>query len=220
VLVISDNELICSLNLTAALNAAGAAVVANGYHSGTAALTASNNIVTLATGTFTQADVGKVIEQSGNTDIPANTTIAAVLSPTTAVMSANANNTVAANAAITVAIGYQSGSIPATGANLGTTLTGSTGAFTQADVGRYVTGTNVGTNAVVVSVNDTGTTATLSVPNGGSVTSVTLSSGNPVPDGAYNLTVVSNAANNAALTDNTYSQTILSSESVFTVAPF
>lgn len=220
VLVISDNELICSLNLTAALNAAGAAVVANGYHSGTAATTASNNIVTLATGTFTQADVGKVIAETGNTDIPANTTIAAVLSPTTAVMSADAVNTVAANAAFAVTIGYQSGSISATGSNTNYTLTGSAAAFSQADVGRYVTGTNVGANAVVVGVNDTGTTATLSVANTGAVTSVTLSSGNPVPDGAYNLTVVSNAANNAALTDNTYSQTIVSSESVFTVAPF
>jgi hypothetical protein len=220
VLVISDNELICSLNLTAALNAAGAAVVANGYHSGTAATTASNNIVTLATGTFTQADVGKVIAETGDTDIPANTTIVAVLSPTTAVMSANAVNTVAANAAFAVTIGYQSGSISATGSNTGTTLTGGTGAFTQADVGRYVTGTGIGANAVVVSVNDTGTTATLSVANTGAVTTVTLSSGNPVPDGAYNLTVVSNAANNAALTDNTYSQTIVSSESTFTVAPF
>jgi hypothetical protein len=220
VLVISDNELICSLNLTAALNAAGTAVVANGYHAGTAATTANNNIVTLATGTFTQSDVGKVIAQTTGSDIPANTKIVAVLSPTTAVMSANANNTVTSGSAFAVNIGYQSLSISATGSQNGTTLTGSTSAFSQADVGRYVAGTGVGGNAVVVAVNDTGTTATLSVPNSNAVTSVVLSSGNPVPDGAYNLTVVSNADENAAASDTTYSQTVISSESIFTVAPF
>jgi hypothetical protein len=73
---------------------------------------------------------------------------------------------------------------------------------------------------VIVAVNDTGTTATLSVNTGGTVSSVTVSSGNPVPNGAYNLTVVSNADENASATDPDYSQTIISSESIFTVAPF
>jgi hypothetical protein len=218
VLVISDNELICSLNLTAMLNRAGAAVVANGRRSATANVTSGNNIITLATGSFNANDVGETVtDQAGITNIPANTTILAVLSPTTAVMSVDAAAT--SSSALTVDIGYQR-TATSTGSNNGTTLTGNAATFTQADVGRAVTGTNVGTNAVILAVNDTGTTATLSVSNTGSVSNPAVSSGNPVPDGAYNLTVVSNADEDANTSDDDYTQTIVSSESIFTVASF
>ncbi|HEY7272681.1 MAG TPA: IPT/TIG domain-containing protein [Actinoplanes sp.] len=217
VLVISDNELICSLNLTAMLNGAGSAVVSSGRHTATTIPTSGSNIVTLASGSFNANDVGEAIVESGNTNIPANTTILAVLDPITAVLSADASAT--PNSAITVTIGYQR-TATSTGANNGTTLTGNAGTFTQADVGRAVSGSNVGTNAVILAVNDTGTTATLSVSNTGSVSNPAVSSGNPVPDGAYNLTVVSNADEDANTSDDDYTQTIISSESIFTVASF
>jgi hypothetical protein len=221
ILVISDNELICSLNLTAMLNAAGSAVTASSYRSVQASVTANSNIITLSgTARFTANDVGEPVVESGNGSIPANTTIAAVLTATTAVMSVDASTT-PSNPPIAVTLGSQSNAITVTGSNNGTTLTGSNGDFSQADIGRAVTGdSDLGANAVIVAVNDTGSIATLSVPNGGAVTSVTLESGNPVPDGAYNLTVVSNAAADAAATSQTYTQTVLSSESIFTVAPF
>ena len=92
--------------------------------------------------------------------------------------------------------------------------------FSQADVGRHASGTGVGTNAIVLAVDPTGATATLSVANSGTPSAVVLSSGNQVPDGAYNLTVVSNAVENAALTDVDYAQTVVSSGSIFTVAPY
>jgi hypothetical protein len=221
VLVISDNELICSLNLTAMMNTAGTGVVASGYRSiATASVTQNSNIITVSgSARFNANDVGEPVVQSVGTDIPANTTIVAVLSPTTAVMSANAAST-PSSPPITVTIGSQSSSITAAGTQSNFTVQGNAGVFSQADIGKAVTGTNVGTNAVVVAVNDTGTTATLSVANAGAVSAVTLESGNPVPDGAYNLALVSNAANNAAATDQNYTQTIVSSESTFTVAPF
>ena len=217
VLVISDAELICSLNLTAALNAAGATVVPSGYHSGTAT-TAGTNVLTLATGALTQADVGKPVAGANLTNIPASTTIVAVLNPTTAVMSANALTTQATPFAVN--IGYQSGSITAAGTSGNYTVTGLANVFSQADVGRHATGTGVGTNAIVLAVDPTGATATLSVANSGTPSAVVLSSGNQVPDGAYNLTVVSNAVENAALTDVDYTQTVVSSGSIFTVAPY
>ncbi len=60
--------------------------------------------------------------------------------------------------------------VTVTGANLGTTLTGSAGAFAGVQLGATVTGTNVGAAAVVTAI--TNTTVTVSVANTGSVTSV------------------------------------------------
>jgi hypothetical protein len=224
VLVIGDNELVCSLNLTTALNPGGTAVAPTVYRTTpTATVAASSPVVTLSTGTFGPNDVGEPISDASNTNIPAGTTILAVLSPTTAIMSANSNGVQATPFAVTV--GYQSSATTVLGASGAYTIGGgalgtTAGVFTQADVGRVVAGTNVGTNAVVVAVDPTGTTATLSLANTGAVSSVTLSSGNPVPNGAYNVTIVSNAAANAATTDDTYHQTVISSTSTFTVAPF
>jgi hypothetical protein len=142
----------------------------------------------------------------------------AVLSPTTAIMSQGA--TLGASGVATT-IGYQSSSLTASGTSGNYTVTGTAGTFTQADVGRAVTaGSNIGVNPVVVAVDPTGATATLSVAHTGAVSAITLSSGNPVSNGAYNLTVVSNADENAANTDPDYKQTIISSGSTFTVAPF
>ncbi len=221
VLVISDNELACSMNLTAALDNTGAAVT-NGVHTGMANTT-TNNLLTFTTSVLSQGDVGKAVGDSGNVKISSGTTIAAVLSPTVAVMSANAAATTSGTA-VSVTIGSTSSSITiTTGAISTNTIAGAAGIFSQSDVGKYVTGTNTGTDPVVLSVNDTGTTATLSVSNTGAVTAVTLSSGNPVPSGAYNLTVVNNAATNAATATNLtipYMQTVISSGSTFTVAPF
>jgi hypothetical protein len=221
VLVFSDNELACTMNLTVAMNAAGT-LTPNGYRTASDAVTTvSSNIVTSATAAFTQADVGKDLTPTvDNTKIAANTTILAVLSPTQAVMS---NTSVAAGTAIAVSIGYTRTAVAVTAAS-GNTVTGASGAFLQADVGRYVTGTGVPANTVVLSVNDTGTTATLSNATTVSAPStVDLSSGNPVPNGAYNITVVSTGSTNAATAVNPtipWSQTVVSSGSTFTVAPF
>ncbi len=217
VLVVSDTELICTLNLTSRLDAAGA-IASNGYRSVTDAVTtATNNIITSATANFTQSDVGKTLVQSGNTNIAANTTIVAVLSPTQAVMS---NNSVAAGTAITAAIGYRSTSGTATTAIGSNQLTA--GTFTQADVGRAVSGTGIPANTVITAVNSAGTTATISnaATAAGTAVALTVTSGNPVPNGAYTLTVVSNGANNAESTDENYTQSVVSSGSTFTVAPF
>jgi hypothetical protein len=217
VLVISDNELACTMNLTATMTAAGTGVMANGYHSATAT-SAGTNVLTLSTGTLTAADTGKTVAETSNTDVPANTTILAVTSPTTAVLS----NTLTTNATpYAVTIGYQGNAITiTTGASGDNTITAAAGSFSQADIGRYPTGSGVGTNAIITAVDGAGGVATLSVANSGTVSTVTLTSGNAVPNGAYNLTIVSNAANGAAVSDPAYSQTTVSSTSTFTVAPF
>jgi hypothetical protein len=223
VIVISDSELVCNVNLTGALDATGAPAYTN-YRTGvTATATASSSLITLTASTFSPNDIGQPIVQASNTNIPAGTTIVALNSPTTAVMSAAATSATPTNP-ISVTIGSQSTVTGVNGtAGLYTLAAGSANSFSQSDVGKSVTGTGVGTNAVITAVDPTGTTITVSVANAvGGVTaaSLTLGSANPVPDGAYNMIVVSNGALNAANTDTGYNQTVISSGSTFTVAPF
>jgi hypothetical protein len=228
VIVISDNELVCNVNLTGALNAAGTATFTSYRAAVSVDLTASSNVVAInatavALGvTFNPNDIGKPISDAA-TNIPAGTTIVAITSPTTAVMSAAATALPTITNPVSVSIGTQVAGTAVTGTSGEYTITATTpGSFTQADVGKAVTvATGLGSNTVITGIDPAGTVATLSVANSGAVSgSATLSSGNPVPDGAYNMVVVSDAALNAANTDTTYKQTVISSGSTFTVAPF
>ncbi len=220
VIVITDSELVCSLNLTGALDNTGTASYTN-YRAGVAAgVTSASNVLTLTSATFNPNDIGAPVVQASNTNIPAGTTIVAITSPTTALMSANASSTAAS---ITVTIGTTGTATVTSGAQDAFTVTGAANAFSQANVGSAISGTGIGTNAVITGVDPTGATATLSVANSAAIsgsTTATLTSGNPVPDGAYNITVVTDGALNAATTDTTYNQSVISSQSTFTVAPF
>lgn len=228
--VVTDTELFCTLQLNQRRNAAGTFVLPAARGAVSAAViddivtTAGSPIITSAAeAQFTQADVGTpIVGVAGNTVIPAGTTIVSVSSPTTAIMSANALLT-GTTTSVDIGGPLRSG-IGGTLAN-GNQITLTTG-FTQADVGRVITGAGIPTGSTITAVNNAGTVVTLSqaytTPGAISGSNGAVSAPSPVPNGAYTMTVVStgalNAATNPAVTD--YSQSVISSGSTFTVAPF
>ena len=301
VLAISDEELICTLQLNRRLNnTATGPFDSIGYNNSLTtdvSTTAGSRIITSTAGKFNANDVGQPIVQSGNSNIPQYSTVTSVLSPTKAVISAPASAT--SGSAFTAVIGNSVAVHTFTGALTTTagspTVTVSSGAFTRADIGRVFSsntpgipagttivavapggasatlsaaanastqytlanvtvgagattiassaiatgdaGAVVGPNTVGIPVGTTisavgspGTSGTLSAAavGGGTTASLalnkpvtaTLYAAAPVPDGSYNLVVVSNGAPDAALVDPDYSQTDVTSSSAFTVASF
>ena len=225
--VVTDTELFCTLQLNQRRNAAGTFAMPS-LRTPTADLhtTAGSPIVTSATAAFTQDDVGAPIKgtlSAHETDnIPANTTIVSVTSPTTAVMSANALLT-DTTLAFTVG-GVVRADLTGVTVTGGSTTIAKTSGFTSADIGRVVTAAStasIAAGTTIVAVAADGNSATLSKPatiDGPSTVSFYAPS--PVPNGVYNLTVVSNGALDAASTVTNYSQSIVSSGSMFSVAPF
>jgi hypothetical protein len=300
VLAVSDQELVCTLQLNRRLNNTATGPFDSVAYSNTlttdVSSTAGSKVVASASGKFSPNDVGQPIVQAQNTNIPAGTLVSAVLSPGRAVIS---NPAVSTGSAFTATIG---GNLPArqpaSGVNTttgSTTITAAPGTFTRADIGRVVNGSVavipngttitavapggaaatlsgpavastqytlanvttadgsttissvaiaatdqnaiVGPNTIGIPVGTTisavgtpGTSGTLSAPavGGGTTGSLALSrpvslslyAAAPVPEGAYQLVVVSNGAPDAAMTDPDYFQTDATSSSVFTVAPF
>lgn len=178
--------------------------------------TAGSTTVGLAPGAFTRDDVGRIL--TGATGIPGGTTI-------TAVAPGGASATLSAPATASTAGTLANVSIT----DGSTTLTGTTIAATDANsvIGANALGIPPGTTITAVTP---GTSATLSAAavGGGTAASLPVNrpvSGNlyaaaPVPDGSYNLVVVSNGAPDAAATDPDYFQTNVTSSSAFTVASF
>lgn len=309
VLPISDEELVCTLQLNRRLDATGAPFNPATYTKTTTTLAsdigtaAGSRVITSVGGKFSADDVGQmIVEDGGPTHIPATTTITSVLGPNRAVISAPASQN---GSTLTAAIGLVpvhgfTNTVIATADS--TTVSLASGAFTGADVGRVFNATSgIPNGTTIVAVAPGGASATLSAPasnpnpnvvtvnvttanNSNSITvasgalaaadvngvigansigipvGTTISSltGNPVtgavlsanasnslgtvggpvsitinravngslfpaasvPSGAYSLTVVSNGALNAETTDPDYFQTAITSSSVFTVGPF
>lgn len=215
-LPVSDVELVCLVDLTATLDSAGIAVP-SGVHSTTVTAEKGSAVVTAAAAAFTQADVGRPIADTDQSVVPTGTTIIAVLSSTSAMLSQKALDD---GDAVTVTIGVMH-PVTATAPAQSWTLTGTSGTFSQADIGRYVVAdAGIPAGTFVTAVNAAGTTATLSNATAAAVTAATLVTPNQVPSGAYTVTVVSNGAANASSTDSGYSQSVVSSAATFTVAPF
>jgi hypothetical protein len=227
ILVITDNELICTLTLNRRLNAAGATFNSITH---TTALTGANTtlgsrVITITAGNgFTMDDLGQPIYESTPTNFGPNTTIAAVLSPTRALLSQNA---IATGAAFAATIGARAVRTPAdvTFTSGSTTVTSATaGTFTSADLGRVISGvTGITAGTTITGIGAGGNTATLSAPT----TAAQAAPGNlamfaaaAVPNGAYNLTYVSNGEIDAPSTQTNFTQSAVSSSSTFTVAPF
>jgi hypothetical protein len=178
--------------------------------------TAGSTTVTLSSGSFTRADVGRVLNNVAG--VPAGTTIVAVApSGTSATLSAPATtgSTTTVNG-VTVADGA-------------TTINSTS--LTAADNGGIIGPNSLGipVGATISAVNAAAGTATISAAavGGGSGSLTTghpvggsLYAGAGVPDGAYNVVVVSNGAPDAVLTDPGYRQTDVTSSSTFTVASF
>jgi hypothetical protein len=224
VLVISNEELLCTLPLNhtydraAVANASAAALTA-------AAARTSRNVTTVTGSTsitstnaaFTQNDVGLPVSATGITA----TTIASVQSATQATLAAaaSADGTVA-----DMSVGGARSAITGTVASDRKTITGTSG-FTQADVGRAISSTNGSfpANTTITSVSADGTTvgvsdaSTMMTP--AQVTDIVVTPSTPVSNGAYSITVV----NSGALDANdsaSYQQSIISSGSTFTVSDY
>lgn len=228
ILVLSDTEVICNLNLARRMNAAGTAVLA-GPSPATAASAAANIATTVGSRVvigdgapaFTEDMIGLTIVETGSANIPPGTTVVDVLSDTTAVLSANATGVTAAADVQYLAPVMKTGTF--TTAAGSANLTASTATFTSADIGRYVIAGGVPAGHAIVSI----TSPTVAVmTNGTGVTAVGPAAGSllsqyvPVPEGPYNLTYISNAAVDAVGSDPSYVQSMVSSVSTFTVSSF
>jgi trimeric autotransporter adhesin len=224
VLVISDTQLVCSLQLNRRLTAAASpalydAAAYNHTPATTIETTNGSRYITAATGSFNMNDVGQPIAHA---NIPANSTITAVISPTLALISAAATVSTSGTPVTPTFGGALRTTGTLTASSGATALTGTAGEFTSADIGRTIgTLTGVAAGTTITGISATGDRATLSAATTGSVNGAApLHAPSAVPNGPYTLTFVSNGDVGASLTDNDYNQSVVSSSSTFTVAPF
>lgn len=216
VLVVSDTEVLCSLNLSNSLTAAGVAALNRTL---TVTATTGTKTITSATGGFTSTDVGSAIAVPSATPF-VNQIIASVQSAYQATLTTAAIATATAVATITPHTA-PTGTIATSTSSA--VLTGAAGDFVAGDVGRAVSGTGIAAGATIIAVAADGSTATMSANAtavGAAVADITIAAGVPVPSDAYNLTVVSNGAVGANVTDANFVQSNISSGSTFTVADY
>ncbi|GAA2706941.1 IPT/TIG domain-containing protein [Actinoplanes palleronii] len=186
VLVISDEELVCTLQLNRRLNAQGGdffnPMTYTNLLTTDVSTTAGSRVIMSAAGKFNANDAGQPIVQAANANIPVNSIVTAVLSPTKAVISAPATAT--SGAAFTATIGNSTAVRTFPNALITTagsvTVSLASGAFTRADVGRQFFATpGVPNGTTIVSMAPGGATATLSAPatlgTAGSLTNVSFS---------------------------------------------
>ncbi|GIE33023.1 hypothetical protein Ait01nite_060680 [Actinoplanes italicus] len=240
VLVITDEELLCSLplNHTFTNPTSGTTGVLTAATAKTGkvitATSGSNQITSPASGGtamgFTQADVGMVLDAGdGTTTFDAGTLITAVASPTSATVSNNAKGNLVAGTGAGLTNARPIANVTVTNS---TTLTAASGSFTQADIGRTVvsasaltTDPKLADNTTIIAIGTGGTTATLSAPITGTLpgsplaADISVQQSVPVANGTYTITVVNDGAVGAQLSA-TYSQSIISSGSTFTVADY
>ncbi|NMO51230.1 hypothetical protein HH310_08525 [Actinoplanes sp. TBRC 11911] len=162
VLVLSDNELICGMRLNSRLTEVGGTVDPASYISLAASdvtTYSSSKLITSPGGNFSVADIGQPITDlaSATAKITLGTTIAAVLSPTTALMSANAAS---AGTAIATAIGGVPVAVTNPGSN-GAVLTTASGLFGTGDANKTIVGPGIAANTVLLDPVTTATTATV-----------------------------------------------------------
>jgi hypothetical protein len=229
VLVLSDTEVICRLDLTTRLDAVGTALMsAVAPTPGYGFVTAAGSRLLTGDGSpaFTASDVGKSVIEPGHATIPVGTVITDVISGTKAIMSNAATGVTAAGAETVLAspiirpvtVTATSGASPA--------LVAAAGTFLSADLNRYIIGTHITTARTLPNApTNSGANITMSgnASGGDAATptpAVIIGTTVPVPEGAYNLQYVSNAALNAVVNDPNYVKSQISSSSTFTVAAF
>ncbi|WIM94938.1 IPT/TIG domain-containing protein [Actinoplanes oblitus] len=236
VLVIDDKEIICTLQLSAAYAASASATgyttttdadanyqTASAYSPLGAATISGTNTITLTSGTFSASMVGlSVTATNGTTGVLGSNKFITAVNGAAATINSTSGVTNGDVTAVTV------GGAARTTGNL-TTVLGSTAVtagtvqFYSADVGRRIFdgGTNFEPGTVITAVGADGQSATLSKAAIGASSSATpsIQRGVAVPDGSYNLTVVSNGAKGIA-DATTYTQSVVSSAATFTVSDF
>ncbi|GAA0538529.1 hypothetical protein GCM10010172_19750 [Paractinoplanes ferrugineus] len=222
-LVLSDTEVICTLDLTQRLASTGAgyvAAVAPATISGTIGTTAGSRVLVDSATGFTDALVGTTVTSP---NVPAGTTVLRYIDTGTVLISNNATGTgTTGNATFssplvrTITTTTTSAASTALAANALTPLL-------KADEGRFLVSATSLVGGQKLLTYTSGTAGVLSAnASGGPTTESTqvLSATLPVPDGAYNLIYVSNTAVGANGSDVTYIQSMISSGSTFTVSSF
>jgi hypothetical protein len=239
VLVVSDQELICTLtaavgiyhdvlNLnwrtysdttwtastnTGAVTSAGSALSAGGgVYSGA------------STATFTSADIGQPVAGTG---IPALSVLAGAVTGTTINIAAPAGTTVTAESSSTpLTIGQRTTSADSVNTAGGTTVSSVTGHFSAADIGRYISSSVIPPYTIITGFT-AGSPDTITISNpttAVTATALTISNAVPVPTGTYTLTVVSNGQNDVqsggSHVDTTFTQSVISSGSTFTISDY
>ncbi|WP_189335314.1 IPT/TIG domain-containing protein [Actinoplanes ianthinogenes] len=215
VLVISDNEAACVLNLAQRLNIPAANVASRQTAATDVDTVTGSKVITSAVTGFLPSDIGKPITGTG---IPAGTIVRDIVGTTQAILSKAATAT-SGSSDIQATIGSAALRSSLTMTGTGTpSITFSGTDLTVADVGRWLTGTGFGAPRQILSVDPAGHTAALSgnAPNA-SPTDVSVLANVPVPAGAYTLTFVSNGSPAANTGDVNYSQSVVTPGSTFTV---
>lgn len=210
VLVISDTEMVCTMWL-----AGNNTNRPTGPAISDLVLSSGSSTATSVTGGFSQTDVGLEIIGAS---IPSGTTIVGVTDTNTITLSANATGNVPAGEAVT----YAGPKTITDGALTAASTTLTSASLAASDAGRPIVGPGIPAGTTIVSVNTVAGTAVLSADSTATGSSLSLSIGaNPVPIGTYTLTVV-NDGQIAVMssTDPNYLQSVISSGSTFTVAPY
>jgi hypothetical protein len=219
--VVSDTELVCTMNLQASLTGSGTTAVPTRT---VTADTKSDNTLTSISPPLPSSDQGERISGAG---IAPGTTITTVgANGASATLSLATQATTNGVAGIAVGTGTESATVtaPVSGPNQTPALSAINPPLTQADIGKTVAGTGIPPGVTIVNLNQDGTTAYLSAaPTSaatGTSSTITVSDPVPVPVGSYTLTVVSNGSLAAWPADPSYTQSAVSGASTFTVSDF
>jgi hypothetical protein len=225
VMMVSDTELVCTVNLQASLNAAGATAMPN--RPATTAETHQDNTLTGIAPPLSDSDKGARISGTG---IQSGTVITSISNGgASATLSIPTQGTGAAGVAVVVGVGTQvamvNGPSNTPVANPPAPLTAINPPLTNADMGRAVTGPGIPPGTVIMGMSSDGTSAFLSTQPmstgaGQGNSTLTISDAVPVPVGTYTMTVVSNGAVGAWPADTGYTQSVISGASTFTVSDF
>jgi len=228
VLVISDKDLVCSLYLGGNFATAPTATTRN--LTGCASTNSSGAVQTSATAylgpatatstcTFSATDVG--MKLSSGTIIPDNTvTIASVSASGIATLNKATAAVVVASTAIVASSSRTVATPDAVFTTTGgaTTVVSTAAPFTAGDVGKVMTGTNIAPGTYITAVNTGTASLSIAAPGAPSGT-ITIFTPAPIANGTYTITVVGNGGVGAQ-TAATYSKSIISSGSTFTVADY
>jgi hypothetical protein len=225
VMMVSDTELVCTMNLQASLNGAGATALPN--RAATTAETHQDNTLTSISPPLLDSDRGLRISGTG---IQPGTIITSVSNGgASATLSIATQGAGATGVSVVAGVGTQSAVLngPPNGpsANPVAQLTSINPPLTNADMGRVVTGPNIPPGTVIQGVSADGASAYLSsqpmvIGAGQSSSTISISEPVAVPVGTYTLTVVSNGAVGNWASDSGYSQSVISGASTFTVSDF
>jgi hypothetical protein len=221
-LVLSDTEVICTLDLTKRMKSDGTDYIAAAAPStitGTIGTTAGSRVLVDSGAGFTDDLVGTTVTSA---NVPVGTTVLRYIDANTVLISGNATGTgTTGNATFSSPLIR---TITTSTSNASTALVVAAGTpLLKADEGRILVSPTglVGGQKLLTYTN--ATTGVLNAnASAASTTEATqvLSPTLPVPEGAYNLIYVSNTAVGANGSDVTYIQSMISSGSTFTVSSF